>query len=161
MESKYKLWDFVKWKCSGTLCEQQEKQRFLIFFHFLRFIWTVQIQFHYLWTCKTLTGLYMYFKAIVGDKLQYLWRFSASPTLQRPAMWCVPAWGVHCWAVFAHIKSSQSLNHSLKVPVGLESSWKICLFCLLDLLFLMSEYCASRKKSLNCWSRAFFKACQE
>lgn len=51
-----------------------------------------------------------------------------------------------------------SLNHSLKVPVGLESSWKICLFCLLVLLFLVSEYCASRKKSLNCWSRAFFQS---
>lgn len=104
--------------------------------------------------CATVTDLCVYFKASAGgDKPQYLLQFSpsASPALWYPAMCCA------CMGMYLRISKallSQSFIES--------SSWlRVFLknmFILSSLLFLVSEYCASRKKSLNCWSRAFFQS---
>lgn len=125
-------------------------------FPFLPLVWTTQI--HHLWTRTTFPEPCLHFKAIVRHKLQYLfWFFLPLPVQLHRIQGCGVC--LQCWDVFVHIKSSNSLKSFIE-----SSTWlrvflkKMCLFCLLDLLFLVSEYCASRKKSLNCWSRAFFQS---
>jgi len=92
----------------------------------------------------------MYFKAIVGDNLQYLFAVSplclySSAVSNDVVCACMKHALLGCICAYQKQLVSQSFIEG--------SSWlrvflKICLFCLLDLLFLVSEYCASRKKSL-------------
>lgn len=131
-------------------------------FPFLLLVWATQI--HHLWTHTTSPELCLHFKAIVRHKVQYLFWFfpplSPSSSTESRDVVCACRAGMY----LCISKAATLSNHSLKVPLGFESSWKKkkikkkCLFCLLDLLLLVSEYCASRKKSLNCWSRAFFQS---
>lgn len=104
-----------------------------------------------------------FWRQCVGDKLQYLLQFPPLPLQLCNMQHCgVCLHGVCIAGMYLRISKalvSQSfIESSSWLRVFLKKKKNKCLFCLLDLLFLVSEYCASRKKSLNCWSRAFFQS---
>lgn len=104
--------------------------------------------------CTTFTELYVHFEAsVLGTNSNISYSFLPCRYNSAICSTVVCLHGVCIAGMYLRISKalvSQSfIESSSWLRVFLKKKKK-CLFCLLDLLFLVSEYCASRKKSLNC-----------